>query len=218
MGLDMYLMKVKKYPGTDSDESSYRIANRVASYLELQEYNKEHPEKTFTPKEWGCKVPTKEQIDFYKPIATKSEYGSYYTVTKVAYWRKANQIFRWFEENCAGGHFENCSAIVVEQEQLEELLHACKLVLAESMLIDGKVRNGMMYENGEWHEVIQDGKVVENPGIAQELLPTQDGFFFGSTEYNEWYIDDLKSTVEQLLPMITDTDFVAYEIYYTADW
>lgn len=41
-------------------------------------------------------------------------------------------------------------------------------------------------------------KVLDNPKLAAEALPTQGGFFFGSTDYDENYVDDLKSTVEQL--------------------
>lgn len=30
----------------------------------------------------------------------------------------------------------------------------------------------------------------------EEALPTEDGFFFGPTEYGEWYYDDLCKTIE----------------------
>lgn len=41
-------------------------------------------------------------------------------------------------------------------------------------------------------------QVLEDHSKAAELLPTQDGFFFGSTNYDEWYFHDLKHTVEAL--------------------
>ena len=31
---------------------------------------------------------------------------------------------------------------------------------------------------------------------AKELLPTQSGFFFGSTEIDEWYFQDVNATIE----------------------
>ena len=31
---------------------------------------------------------------------------------------------------------------------------------------------------------------------AEELLPTQSGFFFGSTEIDEWYFQDVNATIE----------------------
>ena len=33
---------------------------------------------------------------------------------------------------------------------------------------------------------------------ATELLPTAEGFFFGSQEYDEYYFEDLKNTKEQI--------------------
>lgn len=41
-------------------------------------------------------------------------------------------------------------------------------------------------------------KVLENPSEAESLLPTSEGFFFGSQEYDSWYLDHLKYTVRQI--------------------
>jgi len=38
--------------------------------------------------------------------------------------------------------------------------------------------------------------VLGNHALASEYLPTSSGFFFGSTDYDEWYYKDLESTVE----------------------
>src|SRR5437773_719696 len=37
-------------------------------------------------------------------------------------------------------------------------------------------------------------QVLQDHSKAAELLPTQDGFFFGSTDYDEWYFKDLEDT------------------------
>ena len=64
-------------------------------------------------------------------------------------------------------------------------------------------------------ELVNDcNKVLENHSLASEILPTTSGFFFGSQEYDEWYFDDLRSTVEQLSPLLERSD-VNY-IYH--DW
>ena len=39
-------------------------------------------------------------------------------------------------------------------------------------------------------------RVLDFRHLANELLPTQGGFFFGSTDYDEGFIEDLKSTIE----------------------
>lgn len=37
---------------------------------------------------------------------------------------------------------------------------------------------------------------LKDKGKAEELLPTQSGFFFGSTEIDEWYWQDVNATIE----------------------
>lgn len=55
--------------------------------------------------------------------------------------------------------------------------------------------------------------VLSNHSKAEELLPTKSGFFFGSTEYDEYYFDDLRYIREQLESIInttTDDDIILY--------
>lgn len=40
---------------------------------------------------------------------------------------------------------------------------------------------------------------------ADNLLPSQSGFFFGSTEYDEWYFGDIEETVKQLESVLKNT-------------
>lgn len=55
-------------------------------------------------------------------------------------------------------------------------------------------------------------EVLENPEKADELLPTQSGFFFGPTEYDEWYFQDMKDTIEIIDWALTqDFDYFEYE-------
>ena len=39
-------------------------------------------------------------------------------------------------------------------------------------------------------------KVLDDNSLADELLPTSSGFFFGSTQYDEWYFNGLKHTID----------------------
>jgi hypothetical protein len=39
-------------------------------------------------------------------------------------------------------------------------------------------------------------QVLANRAKAAELLPTTSGFFFGSTEYDDWYYQDIESTIQ----------------------
>lgn len=57
-------------------------------------------------------------------------------------------------------------------------------------------------------------KVLADHSLAQELLPTRSGFFFGSTDYDNWYfgdVEDCKRQMEKLLSMYDeDTDVVFF--------
>ena len=39
-------------------------------------------------------------------------------------------------------------------------------------------------------------EIKEENSKAEELLPSQTGFFFGSYEYDEWYFDGINETIE----------------------
>lgn len=41
-------------------------------------------------------------------------------------------------------------------------------------------------------------RVLENHDLAPELLPTQAGFFFGSTDYTDYYFEDVKDCLRQM--------------------
>lgn len=59
-------------------------------------------------------------------------------------------------------------------------------------------------------------KVIADVSLAEQLLPTQSGFFFGGTEYDEWYLEDLKRTVaivEKCLALPKTASF-----YYQSSW
>lgn len=42
------------------------------------------------------------------------------------------------------------------------------------------------------------GETVSNPSELAGLLPTQQGFFFGNTDYDEWYLQSVDDTIEIL--------------------
>lgn len=62
--------------------------------------------------------------------------------------------------------------------------------------------------------------VLDNPKQAQEILPTTEGFFFGSTEYNENYFDDVKQVLaycNKLIPIfynLKDNESINFSVYY----
>lgn len=68
-------------------------------------------------------------------------------------------------------------------------------------------------------ELVCDCKmVVEHPELASKILPTRSGFFFGSTEYDEWYFDDLHETIVKVTEIIETTDWENEEVAYYEWW
>ena len=58
--------------------------------------------------------------------------------------------------------------------------------------------------------------VIASPASAKEVLPTASGYFFGSTDYDEWYFEDLKDTVAVLKQALEDEDYITF--YYGCWW
>lgn len=141
-------------------------------------------------------------------------------IEQVGYWRKANAIHGWFIRNCADGDGER-TKMEVEREQLQELLDTCKKVLKGSKIVKGKIANGYHMEKvaGKLVQIpiLEDGKYIEDDKLAKELLPTEDGFFFGGTDYDDWYIENLKNTVKILEEVLAEPDNGQY-FEYEASW
>lgn len=140
---------------------------------------------------------------------------------EAAYWRKSNQIHKWFVDNVQNGE-DDCKEYEVTAEQLLTLRDLCQRVIDASELIDAPVQNGQRSAVGPkgkiiWEPIIEPGKVIRNPGVANELLPCEGGFFFGSTDYNEWYLHDLTETVTMLdaLPLRDDAGEPSWKFEYT---
>ena len=106
----------------------------------------------------------------------------------VGYWRKANAIHNYFVENVGGGG-DNCQEMWVSRVHLVDLRTLCLDVL----------------------------KADDMEAKAKEVgLETVSGFFFGNTEYGEWYVSDLEYTVEVIDHVLSLPE--EYSICYQASW
>ena len=62
-------------------------------------------------------------------------------------------------------------------------------------------------------------KVLGNPKKADKILPTGAGFFFGSTDYDEWYMNDLHDTLKYVTEMLTLSESNPQtKFYYYSSW
>lgn len=190
MGLDMYLDKCnrKAWGYKDMDIDKMKV-NNPALYEELKPF-----------------------------IVMRGEYHPWESFfTKVGYWRKANAIHKWLVDNVQN-EVDDCEYHEVSKEKIEELLEVCIKVRDGSNLVDGMIENGYTYENGKKKPFMEEGKYIANPELAEELLPTQDGFFFGSTNYDEYYMEDIEDTIDILQHALDTVDFDREMVVYSASW
>ena len=224
MGLDSYLERMPRYKNATAKD-----VNAVADYLDWiaeKATDSEYGNGTF--KEWCGREeePSKEYIDFYAPFYTITYYDwdkehqyPYKSITEeVGYWRKANQIHSFFVDKVQDGEDDCDYHHEVTKEVLEELLDTCETVLASCELVNGKINNGYRFENGKEIPIMEDGKYIKDPSVAMELLPTISGFFFGGTDYDEYYVDDIKNTIDIITKVLETTDFEKEMVYYVSSW
>lgn len=110
---------------------------------------------------------------------------------EIGYWRKSNSIHAWFVKNIQGGD-DNCEKYNVPQEKIEELLKIVKQILDKP-----------------------------SKELAKQLLPTQNGFFFGDIEYDLYYFKDLEETkiiLENALKELKRKSNLSVSIYYQSSW
>ena len=110
-----------------------------------------------------------------------------YIEEEVGYWRKANAIHKWFVDHCQDG-VDDCRHQYVSRDQLEELRDLCRQLL-----------------------------VNKSTDEAVKKLPSQSGFFFGSTEYDSYYWDDVAQT-EKMLTEILEEPNMGSHFEYHSSW
>lgn len=123
-----------------------------------------------------------------------------YNGEETIYMRKVNCVRKWCAENLE--NFEDNGLTNFPKEKFRELIGTMRKTIIESGLsnIYGYyqcIQDGW-FEDNDWDlykEVKAFLDVPENREklveVASRLFPTSSGFFFGGTEYNEWYVADL---------------------------
>ena len=111
------------------------------------------------------------------------------------YRKTIDEVAYWRKANAIHGWIisnasavDNCTPIHVSKMDLVQLRDNCQKVIDEGTL-----------------------------ETALELLPPASGFFFGSTEVDDWYWQDIKDTLEKLNTIIDETSD-DQEFEYHASW
>ena len=212
MGLDMYLKRGRLHGHTIQE------MQLVSDYLNWKNKGKEYSFKEWCGKEEPSEALVKE---LECEVHEAGQYVHYLTAfEKVGYWRKANQVHKWFVDNVQDGD-DDCGTYPVTREQLEELLEKCEYILNNVHLVDGKVISGYRFDEANGSvPIYEDGKVLDELSqlVCDRTLPTGSGFFFGSLNYDGYYISDIEHTVDILKDVLSSTDFKTETIYYSSSW
>ena len=117
---------------------------------------------------------------------------------QVGYWRKANQIHRWFVENVQDGE-DDCGSYRVSKEKFQQLLHDVQTVL-DAKGLDGEL------------------------AVIKSFLPPSDGFFFGSIDISEYYWSDLEYTRDTIISILNEMEIdekssdAWIDYFYQSSW
>ncbi len=150
-------------------------------------------------------------------ITPTPESPSFTVQATIGYWRKANAIHRWFVETVQDGKDE-CQKSYVERDQLAALRDLCNQVLSTVETVEGDIHTCTTYSAAGVEKEYERGPVVAQQGIAEKMLPSGSGFFFGSTDYNEYYLEDLRNTVEMIDGVLGNPALEGCDFYYHASW
>lgn len=116
-----------------------------------------------------------------------------YITCNVGYFRKANAIHKWIIDKCGVDEFPNQADgmdLILDKADILELKEICLKLLGVPRYKFKK--------------------------MAKELLPTADGFFWGSTEYDKWYRKDLRDFIKLANRLHLDDPYI--DIIYNANW
>ena len=152
-------------------------------------------------------------IDFVKVRRQRKE---------LSYFGKVNFLVKFFNDKIVeycGGTILDGLDIPITKEWCEELLEKCNKVvdkynkLSTSYTPDTNGDNANLFESQEANDLFAK--------FASETLPTMAGFFYGSTDYDEWYLADVNDVIEHLkndiLPEFDKLDDDEC-IVFNADW
>jgi hypothetical protein len=133
----------------------------------------------------------------------------------VIYWRKANAIHKFFCDNgtLAKDGAEEVGYYYIDRQDLMNLLDRIHTILSDKI----KIEKISYFDIDKGINVDETVEYKLNITAAEELLPTQSGFFFGDTSYKYWYSRDLKRTADLIKRELKDNPSQETWFYY-ASW
>lgn len=225
MGLDMYLYALKKVDEND-DIEKIDHAFTYYDYIDYKKVTKNDFDKVNPEDYWLYTNEFWEDLDFdivdkYKDYPSNEDWS---LCSELIYWGKANAINKFFIENSIDYNKDlpredyNSRYLEISPKTLIELRDRCQAILDSVSSGNGVAQAVITFENGPSKPIIDEKNTIKDYSLAKELLPTQDGFWFGSINYDEYYLNKLEYTIEELNSIFSYNDWEDYHYYYYPSW
>lgn len=162
--------------------------------LDMYFYARKTTYKSFSKWDKSSKV---DETNYPEDLKTFSDYiydrnfksVQIETRYQIGYFRKFNALHSYIVKTFANG-VDNCQDIILYKEDVEQI----KKVLDDVL------------------------NVHQQAEKAKEILPTQSGYFFGGTDYDEFYFNEVKVAVDLMQNLLDNFDFESYQLVYRASW
>ena len=215
MGLDMYLYRMTKNQKKRMDENgrAYDAFNEkweaITKDFPKEKNGWQYDESRMTDEQKKLREESRaeyraiheesEKIDdeIRKHYGVDREYGAY-----SGYWRKFNALHGYICDTFADG-VDECQVIPLTKANLKKILSVLKKT---KKILDKH------FEKDEKGAYSFTGNVKDIP------LQPRGGFFFGGTEIDEWYQDDVDESVKFFSNLVDTFDSRNEVCYYQASW
>ena len=193
MGLDMYLERMPRYE--DATAVDVSAVEDYLGWIAAKAEGSEYARGTF--KDWCGReeIPPHEHLEFYSKFYDM-KYSYWDKEQKYGYSRIMEQVGYWRKANAIHRWF-----VKNVQDGEDDCSYHREVTKEDLEKLAGDCR-----------------EVLRNLDLAEDILPTTAGFFFGGTEYDEWYVRDLRTTIDIIEDVLKTTDFDKEMIYYVSSW
>lgn len=146
-----------------------------------------------------------------KLVDNNTEFNGLKGVTSVdspeIYWRKFNALHNWFVNNVQDGN-DNCQPHSVNIEDITKILQ----ILIKIKIANDEYKEGRLGER-------------ERDEICMDLLPPTEGFFFGNTNFDDYYFNDVEYSIIEFQRVLSEYESEKDkkseyfdEHYYQSSW
>lgn len=215
MALILHFVRVPRYENLRTKEYEtipFKDLQVINDYYDWKRLRSEGETDCNSLKDW-CGVweddmPHKYIVNYYGDFYdTKMAYNDYdgelvetYSIFEdIARLVKMNQIFNWLINNVTDGKIDH-EFHEISEEKMKKFYRALR--------------------NIRRHATLDDDGFHVNEEDAKENIPVMDNppVFWGTSEYNELYAEQVVKTHEVVRDIIQTTDFKKESIYFVASW